>query len=265
MPFYGKRRANRKKTTKRTYKKRSGISANVKRYVKRTIHANIENKTEIAEHNLTITSHSQNTAMNAISCIPYQNIAHGTFQGSKLGNEIRTRKCVMRMVLTINPYELVYNSICKPQIVQIWVGKVKNARPQFPIASDFQKLFQTGDSSSPPQSSLLDLCTPLNKDYFTIYFSRKYKLGYSQSSQASGSAPSGNQYYSNNDYKLNHIITMNLTKHCPKLVRFNDGTLQPTNDGLFMWFQSLNADGSASDTPRPVNCKACLEYVFEDA
>jgi len=263
------KRAYRKKAprAKRVYKKRTakGVTVATKRYVKREIHRNIENKTESGEHNLTITSHNQNTNMNVTSLIPYANISHGTFQGSKIGNEIRTRKLILRMVITMNPYELAYHTYCKPEIVQIFIGKVKNAKPQFPIAADFQKLFQQGDSSTPPLSNLLDLCLPINKDYFTIYKTMKLKIGYAQSSQPSGAAPSGNQYYSNNDYKLNHIITLDVTKYCPKLLKFNDGTLQPTNDGLFMWAQCVPGDGTAGDQARPVNMKLVTEYVYEDA
>ena len=113
---------------KKVYKKRISlkkpiVSKAVKKYVKGEVHRNIENKTECGNFDLTITSHNQLTNMNAISLIPYLNIAHGTFQGSKIGNEIRTRKLMLRMVVTMRPYELVYHTYCKPEIVQIFIGK----------------------------------------------------------------------------------------------------------------------------------------------
>ena len=58
-------------------------------------------------------------------------------------------------------------------------GKVKNAKPQAPISSDFTKLFVDNGSSRAPVSRLLDIISEVNilnikyniidKIYFTMY------------------------------------------------------------------------------------------------
>lgn len=263
MPYNGRRRNYRKKPIKKTYKKRTAVSASVKRYVKRTIHSQIENKCEVFENSQAVTSYAVNPSLAVQSLIPYQNISHGTFQGSKIGNEIRTRKLMLRFVLLPMPYDVTNNPTPKPQNVILFIGKVKNAKPQFPVAADFAKLYQTGDTSAPPVSNLYDCISPLNTDYFTIYKKMMFKVG---TNFYSGTGSDANrQFLTNNDYKLNVIKSINITKYCPKLLKFNDGTLQPTNDGLFLWSMSINADGTQSIANVTTRLQTTVEYTYEDA
>ena len=266
MPFYGKRRNYRKKTNakKRTYKKRSGVSPATKRYVKRTIHSQIENKQQVIfSSQQVITSYERNNSLLVASMIPYSNISQGVGQ-QRIGNVIRTMRCSLSYAIFPVAYSVSQNYTPQPQEVILMFGKVKNSKAIPPAATDFAKLYNEGSTNRSPFSNLLDLCAPLNKDWFTIYKVMKHKIGTSSYS-GTGSTPAAHNYQ-NNDFKLNVVRTLDLTKHCPKKVQFNDTSAQPTNDGLFMWAMCVNADGSINNyLNTPIGITYSINYTYEDA
>jgi hypothetical protein len=68
-------------------------------------------------------------------------------------------------------------------------------------------------------NNLNDILSPINLDMFTVYYDRTCKLGYSGSYSPSIQAnnSSNYQYYLNNDYKLNEMKKINITKYLPKI------------------------------------------------
>ena len=265
MKFYGKRRIHRKKpsTKKRTYKKRSANTPSINRIVKRVLHSQIEDKTQfVTDSNVRLTTYAVLPALQTISMIPYNNIVQGVGQGQRIGNTIRTRRVEFNFSITPTPYSST-NSQPVPQEIIMMFGKVKNSRAQQPISSDFAHLWQAGSSNVGPYSTTLDLLQDVNKDYFTVYKVCKFKVGYA-TAQASGNS-TANQFFANNDYKLNVTRRMNITKYCPKIVKFNDATAQPTNDGLWMWAWAVNGDGSFTAQFTPAQMSYSLNYVYEDA
>jgi len=263
------RKTYRKRTStkpKRAYKKRApkGVTLATKRYVKREIHRNLENKKEntLSTGN-NIAAYNQNTSLFTISCIPYSAIGQSAADGDRIANVIKTRKCMMNLSITPADYNGTTNAVPKPQEVLLFFGKVKNAKPQQPIASDFAKLYQAGSTTSSPQSNLLDLLMPINKDWFTVYKVIKCKVGFAVNNNSGLNVAAA--AYANNDYKLNYTRKINLTKYCPKTLIFNDGSNQPTNDGLWMWAMSVNADGSPINSPIPIKCTYSTDFEYEDA
>lgn len=259
MPFYGKRRAYPKKRgnlRKKRQTKRRGVSAPVKSYIKRTLHANIENKTHCKySFGNPITSYSQNPSLLVNSIIPYATMTQGSHQGQRLGNEIRTRKAMFNYTIYANKYVAGTNPVPTPVEVLIFIGKVKNSKPLVPINTDFQKLFQEGSGSSAPQSNLTDCLMAVNKDWFQCYKIIRHKIGWSFT----------NQYgYWNNDYKINVIRKVDCTKFCPKILKFNDASSQPTNDGLYFWAMCVNADGTLA-SQQPAFMDYVMDYTYEDA
>jgi len=266
MPLNGKRRNYRKKRgVKKTYKKRANLTLATKRYIKRTIHSQIENKTETDRQiGQVITSYNISPTLWTESMIPYVNIPQGTGQGERIGNVIRTMKCVFKYVLYPAPYSVALNPIPLPNEVMVFFGKVKNSRAQQPVASDYARLFQSGETTLAPTSQLMDLILDINKDWWTIYKVFRHKIGRSITTGTGNNIAAS--YYANNDFKLNVVKSVNLTKHCPKLVRFNDGTSQPTNDGLWAFAMCVNADGSFSNfNQAPVAMDYSIHYSYEDA
>ena len=270
MKFYGRKRRvypKRKTATKKAHYKRRSTRVNtaVKRYVNKTIHKNIENKiVEKQALGATVTDYAFAPSLLVDSLIPYSLISQGTGQGDRIGNQIRTRKLLFKYVLTPNKYDATVNPGPIPQDVIIMFGKVKNSRPQQPISTDFAKLYQLGDSVVAPNSTLLDLVRDVNKDWFTVYKICKHKIGYQAVNYSGASLP--NEGFANNDYKFNVIRTLDLTKYCPKNIKFNDTTSQPTNDGFWMWAMCVNADGTANVTNSvPALMTYVISYSYEDA
>lgn len=259
------RKPRRKVVRKKRVIRKPRVSTAVKKYVKRTIHSNLENKiANVTSSGNPITSYGSNSSLFVVSCCPYSAIAQGTGQGSRVGNEIKTRQCYFNMVLRPANYNVSTNPFPIPQIVIVMFGKVKNSRAQQPVNSDFAKLWQTGSTSQAPYSNTLDLIATLNKDWFTVYKTFQFKIGYAQTDAASGANPAY-EYYQNNDYKFNVIKKINLTKMMPKTFKFNDTTSQPTNDGLWMWSMCVPADGSSGSASIPTYMDFNMTYVYEDA
>jgi hypothetical protein len=255
-----------KKYTKSKYTYRSRLTAPaVKTMIKSELHRNIENKVQnTTSVSNVLTSYAVNAGLFVISLVPYANITQGTGQGQRIGNVITTRSIFFNFVLRPASYNSVYNPFPIPQIVLIFFGKVKNSRAQTPISSDFAKLWQTGSTSNAPYSNLLDTIAVLNRDWFTVYKSYQFKVGFSQADAAAGSNPAY-EYYQNNDYKFNVTRKLNLTKYMPKKFIFNDATSQPTNDGLYMWAMCVPSDGSTGTAQIPIYMDYNTTYTYEDA
>ena len=253
------------KTYKKKYVRKSKPSLNLKKTIKRIIHSQIENKIAIKQEILkTVTSYVNNTSLLCLPMIPYNEIVQGLGQSDRIGDTIKTQKCYFNFALRPAPYDATYNFIPLPQSVIIMFGKVKNAKPQKPISTDFSKLFQYGNTSQSPQNRLLDNVLPINKDYFTVYKKLVIKIGNSTVNGTGANLAAS--YYANNEYKLNCSMRLDITKFMPKTVKFNDTTAQPTNDGLWMWAWCNNADGTANTfDPIPILMDYCIEYIYEDA
>jgi len=265
MPFNGKRRNYRKKrvTKKRAYKKR-GVSSAVRRYVKRTIHSNIENKcAQISASGARLATHAVNTNMLTLPLIPSSAILQSVEQAGRIANEIRTRKCHFTFCLHQAPHNSGTNATPEPQDVLIFIGKLKGNKTKVPDNSDYAKLFQAGTNSVGPYSTTLDHCLSVNKDYFTVYKRLRFKVGFSQDGQLGNN--NTYQHFANNDYKLNIVKKLDLTKHCPKIVKFNDNTSAPTNDNLYMFAYCVNANGTFTATNTPATIDYCIDYEYEDA
>jgi len=270
MPFYGKRRApykKRPKSTKKRATKRRSVSAPIKRYVNSVVHKNIENKVLIdKQFSQTICSYFNNTSLLTLNMLPYGNFT-GTGQSSRIGNVITTRKVMFSFVLRPAPYDSVFNQTVVPQHVYLMFGKVKNSAPIQPLPGDYLKLFQTGNASTAPTGYLLDDVLPINNDYFTVYKRLTLKVGWQFNSSGSAGPSNANaQYYTNNDFKMNIIRKIDITKYMPKTVKFNDSTSQPTNAGLYMWAFCNPCDNSSTlNNSRPVLIDYVIHYEYEDA
>ena len=271
----------RKKSSKKSYKKKTStskkrckVSQCIKKYVKATIHKNIENKQlDYILAGSYMASYYKNTSLFTLSMIPYNQFnttgsSVSTAQSSRIGNVVKTRKCIFSFALSPGPYDVVFNTKVVPQVVIMYFGKVKNAKPQVPTSTDYAKFFQSGTSTQAPTSTLLDAILVPNTDYFTIYKKLVFKVGFSgsYSPSATATANASWQYQLNNEYKMNIMRKLDLTKYCPKTLKFNDTTTQPTNDGLFCMAWCVPADADYTTVgSRPLIIDYQLHYEYEDA
>jgi len=258
---YGKRKG--KKT-----QKKSTVSTAVKNYVKREIHTNIEDKCfQVNPGPLSFGNVLESPDFNAYPCAPlsgYWFIAQGSGQGSRIGNIIKTRKCYLSYVLRPTAYDAGTNPSPQPSEVRLMLGYVKNTPSFAPIAGDINQLFQAGSTSSAPVGTLKDLIATYNTDYWTIKKSWTHKIGYSANTGTGGAGPA--QFFQNNDFKLNVVKRLDITKYMPKTCVFNDSSATTNTKNLFFMHYAVATNGGTySNITLPVNIDYWIDYHSEDA
>jgi len=267
-----KKRNYRKRVAKRPYRKSavgrkgSSVSVAVKKYVKSTIHKNMENKSKLIGLSNTFGSYLQDLTLNALPLLPYtgyMTISQGVGASDRVGNSIRVRKLTLSYSLHPTPYDATTNNLPRPLEIVFYLGHTRDSPGILPTSSDINIFFQNNNTTSAPTGSLFDLVTPINSDYFTIVKQWKHKIGYANQS----SIPTTNSFnFTNNDYKYNVVKKLDLTKFASKLLKFNDNTATVQGKNLFLMYQTINCDGtisSASQITAIFNAVVCLDY--EDA
>lgn len=251
---------------KKTYKKPM-VSLAVKKYVKRTMAVATENK-EVNWNNLLNFGNIQNNStMYAYPMLPYTGfgtIGQGITQGTRIGNEIKIRKVMLKYVLTSRGYDVGSNPFPSPTVVQMFLGRLRGCPGEIPAASDFNNLFQLGAGVLAPAGNISDLISNINKDYWDIQKGWTYKIGYAGYNGTGAIA--ANQYFNNNDYELNVIRRMDITQYVQKTLKFNDGNNTTSGKNLFFFFQALNAQGGTNgSTVLPCSINYWVDVQYEDA
>jgi len=265
MAFRKKRPLRRK--VKRARKPRSSVTLAVKRYVKRSIHSQIENKSVQINASTAFGNYLQSNVMNAYPMCPlsgYWSISQGIGQGARIGNQIKTRKCYLSYVLRANQYDATNNPAPLPCQIMLMLGLVKNTPSFAPAAVDFGQLFQNGSGVAAPVGTLRDLVSVINRDYWIIKKRWFHKIGYS-TSEGTGNQPA-NHFFANNDFKLNEVRKLDITKFVPATYQFNDGGISPTSRNLFFMYEAVAASGEQLPSTRvPISIDYWIDYHYEDA
>lgn len=270
MPPKSKAKKYAKRYAKKYARKSNvkGVSSAVKKYINRTIHANIENKEVQVQVGDSFGNVANDPTLNVRPLTPYPGyiqISQNVGQNGRTGNECKVRKVILKYVLYMNKYNPETNNTLAPLEIQLFLGYVKNSSGLLPIASDFNNLYQYNNTVNPIFGDLTDLTQKINTDYWTIKKYWRHKLGYStlvDSSVANTAAAN----FANNDFKLNIVRTMDITKFYPKTLKFNDvsDTLQGT--GLFFFFQAVSADGNTlAGSQIPASILYQVDVSYEDA
>lgn len=260
-----KKKPRQKKSTKQS------TTALVKSEVKRAISAAIEDKEfRTYEANRIVYSSADNAALNSsiIPLTPYTGflaIVQGTGQGQRIGNKIKLKTLRLKGTLVPNAFNSITNTTVRPTNIIFWFFYQKDTPTVTPaVGSTF---LQLGNSSVGLQNNLTDIWAPINSDLYTLKKKVVYKLGFSAQNPitAEGGDPA-NQYWNNNDFKLNHHINMDLMPMVVKNIVYNDNTSIPTTRGLFLMIQSVYAGGNAvASGQRLATFSYSLESSYEDA
>lgn len=268
-----KKRNYRKRVTKAPRKrvggrKSSSVSAPVKKYIKRVMHANVENKRAFSNQSFAVGNILNSTSLYARPITPwgapFLNILQGTGQGDRIGNQCKTLKAMFRYTLFALPYDAVSNVLPIPSEVMIVFGFVKSTPTAQPTAAQVGTLFQAGNSSLSPQGDLGDLILPYNTDTWTIKKVLYHKIGNS-SVEGTGAQPS-RQYFSNNDFKYNAHRALDITSIYPKNLVFSDAGAQIQNAGLYVMIQAINANGTIMNAATtPIFFDYAVDLTYEDA
>jgi len=274
MPFYRKRGYSKrsrpfKKGVKKVLSKRrgAGLVRSFKSYVDRVIRRNIEDKVQNVEYSTNVGNYLNSATLYSYPMTPYagyMTIGQGVTQNTRVGNIVKTRKVMLNYVLRPRAYDVTSNMAPAPFEIDMFLGYVKQSPSELPTSGDFNNLFQNGSSSVGPVGNLSDLIAEINKDYWTIKKRWRHKIGFS-SNMGTGTNVAF-QSFTNNDFKLNVVKKLDITRHLPKTIKWNDGITTPTSRGLFFFFQAVSASGGVLAGSQQVgNIEFWLSYHYEDA
>lgn len=247
--------------------KKTSVSVGVKKYVKRAISSEIENKSVQVNQTISFGNIFESPDMNAFPMCPQSGIwtiSQAVGAGNRVGNRIKIKSVHLNYVLRPNAYINPFNLNPAPSTVLLYLGYVKNAPSFLPTSADFLNFFQAGSSVQAPFGSLKDSIAIINKDYWVIKKKWQHKIGFA-SNEGTGAIP-GVQYYANNDYKLNATQRMDITKYCQKTCVFNDGAGGILNRNLYFMYEAVNSMGTVSGAQElPMNIDYWIDFVYEDA
>ena len=266
----GKKGYNKRsqKYFKKKSRKAPKVSKSVKLYVKKSIHSQIENKriqwsNSFAFGSNTTTYSTLSYLKLTPSTISYS-MAQGFGQADRVGNKCRVMKATFRYILLPISYDLIANPTPKPQHIQLLFGNIKGNQRSDPTAGTVNLLFQNGNIAAAPTGLLGDALRPINNDLWQIKKRIQHKIGYAVSDGTGGNANSS--FHSNNDFAYNVMRTIDLTPMFPKVIVYDENSLTPNTNALYLMLQSLNADNTSqlADTA-PCGITFWLDLVYEDA
>lgn len=267
MAIYRKKRIIRKKRVVRKTSKPKSVSVAVKKYVKKALAVNIENKSIAVTASTSFGNILESPDMNVYPMMPYTGyltIPQGVTQGTRTGNQVKIRRVMLNYALFPLKYDAVTNITPQPIEVLMYLGTIKRAKGEIPFAPDFSNLFQLGGTSTAPTGTLIDTCFDINKDFWDIKKSWRHKIGYSN---YDGTGTSGTfQRFANNDFKLSVIRKMDITKMCPASLKFDDSNTTTQGNNLFLFYQAVSANGnSLAATQQLAQLNFFLTITYEDA
>lgn len=268
--MYKKRavRRYRKRTNKSKVKTTPKVSLAVKKYVKSSLHRQIENKLYEIQWSQALGGYSNSNTLYAFPLTPYTggiSISQGVTSSSRTGNQIKPRALIWNFVLTNQAYSAATNPSPQPCIVEIFICSLKGEQSALPNSLDITSLFQLNNAAVPPTGSVYDLTQPVNKDYFQCYQRMRFKLGFANNG-GTGTLPNL-QSFSNNDYKLLVNKRLNLFKHCPKTMVFPDASTTPTSRCVFALINVMPSIGNTafSSAVQPLRLDSTIHFEYEDA
>jgi len=255
---------------KRVYRKKRVsnpiVSVAVKKYVNRKLGAKVENKCVQINGGTNFGNVLESTDFNSFPLCPlsgYWGIAQGVAQGQRIGNEIKPKQVYLNYVLRPKVYDPTNNPNPQPVEVQMLIGHVKQYPGSIPVAADINQLFQSGSSVTAPIGSLRDIISVVNTDYWTIKKRWTHKIGNSNVAGSGGQLLQ--QTYSNNDFKLNVVKRINISKYIPNTLKFNDSTLSSSKN-MFLMYYAVGCDGSILGANTLVaNLDFWIDFNYEDA
>lgn len=262
-----------RKTSRRPYRKRvaggrkRSVSVGVKKYVKSLIHRNIENKCVQINGGYSFGNINEDNILNAYPMCPlslFWTIPQSITQGGRIGNECKVRKVVLNYILRPNFYDVTSNPLPQPSEVQLILGYFKETPSTLPTSTQLSTIFQSGGSSTAPVGSLRDMISVINKDTFHCAKRWTHKIGLADYAGTGSNA--GAQFNANNDFKMNVKKVINITKYCPKTLRFNDGGSSTLTKNLFLLQNAVAAGGGVYGASNlPVNIEFWIDFTYEDA
>lgn len=257
---YSKKRTYRKKK----YIKKTKVSNPVKKYVKKEIHRQVENK----ETSLTILNQSlvipQSGSSSAYKIALLPSLSNGTNNHHRIGNNVRPRYAFIKGHVNILPYSSTTNLIAGPIWVRMLIVKSLAVTYQGGAPGEIDSaLFKADGASLGWQSNMLDQILEVNNDLFRCLYDRKVKVG---AGFNTSTGPVGSGYYFDNS-PMSVPFKINYTKYMKKLLKYSDSANGNScqNDNLYLIFIPSTADGGSYGGSIPAETHFVRYFQFEDA
>lgn len=174
----------------------------------------------------------------------------GSQDGQREGNSITVKRAFLNMVIYPEGFDENYNNSIRPLNGRLWFFRTKRNQQTPPTSAQLcgtlGNFFQDTTGMSGFAGNLSDNLMRLNSDLYTYLGHKDFKLGFSAYNGTGSNTQPMDQYYHNNDYKMNCIFKMNITKYLPKKFTWDDAGV-PTHPYTFCVIQVVKADGSSSD------------------
>lgn len=215
---------------------------------------------------------NSNTDNNVIPLVPDSSaltISQGTAASQRIGNTIRVRKVYLHLSLFPSPYNATENSVPIPQDVICYIFSLRaNESSQLAAVRTFcgSSFFDAGGSVQGFSGDLSDFMKRPNTDAVIVHKRFLLKLGAANYETNTGTQ-ANNFSYANNDYKLNCIRRMDITKFIPKNIKFEDTATTIQNNPVYLVMSPCPCDGgAAADTTSAIPCTYSygLTYEFTD-
>lgn len=248
-------------------KKKPVISDSIKKYVKRTLDSRIENKVanfwlngtrlfnisnniaDFRNNNIFFLS-PQLAASNGVT------ISQGIEQNQRIGNIVNIKKANIRLVLYPGIWE---GTPTFPVNVNMYIFSTRKAGSISQLRTQIEtEFFQLGDTSLPLTGTLDDNVLMVNNNSLQFHKRICFKLGTSQNDT--------NLSGMNNDYKLNIMYNIDVTKYLKKRYTFEDSDNEAYDKYTICMFSVVPADNTLLGT----NTNLCdmsynYEIEYEDA
>lgn len=230
-------RTFKKSTTRKVYRKKRTykpkVTTAIKKYVKNTIHKNVENKKYIVYAAVQDLS----TPTGAFTLMP--TLVQGVGSSQRIGNSVRIMSAKLNIIFRLKAYNATTNPNPCPVWVRWYVLKQKLTNSSTFNPNDF---FQINNSSQGFTGQAIDLLFPVNSDVFQIYRTGTFKLGLS--AQNPTNFPQANCYFDNSPYTK--MLSIPYGKYCKQALKFDDTVNNiPTNTNLWFLAQAVPCTGNA--------------------
>ena len=254
MPYYRrypKPRATRKpRSTRATTKPR--VSQAVKRYVKRSIHSNIENQTKSVVYLNNAVPSATGYSQPLIPVLTQG----GTDVEKRRGNEISLRGGYVKGYVNLLPF----NGTTNPQSTVHVRMMIVSMKDENVGTFDATNIWQFGNSSLGVQNNIGDCLYQVNKDLYTVYEQKTVTLGATSLTNTVSTFPPNIM----SNLKSTIPFYFNWGKHFKQKLKYNDSDSTCTNRNCFLFVTASYADGSGLALS-PVEVHFLNQYDFEDA
>lgn len=261
--FY--RRRPRKYIRRRRYTGKRKVPKVIRRYVRKTVARNIENKRNVIYgYNQTVTGVTINNppSMNLFA-LPV--ISQGVAEGQRLGDRIKLKNCHVHLDICHAPYDATANPHSGCYVTVLFL-KARNSNAGVIPANNWVNLFDAGTSTVTWQQNTMDTLFQFNENIFNVVYKRIFNIGHTKSNDY-GQSPTtfvlpGNEAVQN--VRTNFRLPL---KKIRKMIRYDDNTSIPQSENLWMYAYAspYEYNGTYDVNKTPARISYVLQWEFEDA